>query len=58
LAFANRVISAIDAWRSARAFNRQFSPLSNLHLRLTPSLAELVSGHSDPGIMLSYEYKF
>ena len=57
-AFANRIISAIDAWRSARAYNRQFSPLANFHLRLTPSLAEVITGGGSLGIMVNYEYKF
>ncbi len=59
LALANRVISAVDAWWSAKSYNRRFSPFySNIHVKLTPSLAELVRGEGSPGFMLSYKYTF
>jgi TM2 domain-containing membrane protein YozV len=59
LALANRVISAVDAWWSAKSYNRQFSPLmSNLHIKLTPSIVDIVTGNGSPGFMLSYKHKF
>jgi hypothetical protein len=59
LALANRVISAVDAWWSAKSYNRRFSPFySKVHLKLTPSLADLVRGKGSPGFMLSYKYTF
>jgi hypothetical protein len=58
-ALANRVISAVDAWWSAKNYNRRFSPFySNVHLKLTPSLIDVVRGKGSPGFMLSYKYTF
>ncbi|MBD3219187.1 MAG: hypothetical protein GF310_13005 [candidate division Zixibacteria bacterium] len=59
LALANRVISAVDAWWSAKSYNRQFSPLmSKVHIKLTPSIVDIVTGNGSPGFMLSYKHKF
>ena len=58
-ALADRVISAVDAWWCAKSYNRQFSPFySRIHLRLTPSFAELVRGEGSPGFILSYKQTF
>jgi len=59
LALANRVVSAVDAWWCAKNYNRQFSPfISNIKLRITPSLSDLVGGNTTPGFMLSYKHTF
>jgi hypothetical protein len=58
-ALANRVISAIDAWWSAKSYNRQFSPFfSKIQLRLTPSLADIIGGGGSPGFVVNYKYSF
>jgi hypothetical protein len=59
LALANRVISAVDAWWSAKSYNRRFSPLmSKFHLKLTPSIADIVIGSGSPGFMLNFKHEF
>ncbi len=59
LALANRVISAIDAWWSAKSYNRQFSPiLGKMHFRLTPSLMDVALGDDNPGFMITFKHKF
>jgi hypothetical protein len=59
LALANRVISAVDAWWSAKSYNRRFSPLmSKFHLKLTPSIADIVIGNGSPGFMLNFKHEF
>lgn len=58
-ALANRVVSAIDAWRSVKSYNRQFSPFfGKFQIELSPTFSEIVRGDTEFAIRLNFKHTF